>query len=88
MNGGVQNLSNSNELNDQNLSNSNELNDQNHDIQRINFNINEEISYYLRNNNNGSTWRHVSRFLHILPFLELNTSVNEEINNDDGNNNG
>ena len=57
----------------QNFSNSNELNSQ--------------ISYYLRNINNGGTSGRISRFIRALPFLELNTSGNEEINNDDGNNN-
>ncbi len=56
----------------QNFSNSNELNNQ--------------ISYYLRNINNGGTSRRISRFIGALPFLELNTSGNEEINNDDDNN--
>ena len=57
----------------QNVSNLNELNNQ--------------ISYYLRNINNGSTSRRMSRFIHALPFLELNTSGNGEVNNDDGDNN-
>ena len=58
----------------QNFSNPNELNGQ--------------ISYYLRNiSNNDSTSRRISRFIHALPFLELNTSGNREINNDDSNNN-
>lgn len=56
----------------QNVSNLNELNNQ--------------ISYYLRNINNGGTSRRISMPT-SLGTLEVNISGNREINNDDGNNN-